>query len=191
MSRRAMVLAILLAPAVIATSVAFAGLNTQASLKSVRTATDHLRNPAVAEALGYTLKLPELSGATCIAQPGVGAMGIHLVNTNLLDATIHPSAPEVLVYAPRANGGMKLVAVEYVVFQEAWDKAKSAPQGEHAAAPKLFGRSFEFTGSPNRYGLPPFYALHAWAWLKNPIGPFAPWNPKVTCASTQRRTPVS
>jgi hypothetical protein len=181
MSRRAIVLAILLAPAAIATSVALAGLNTQASLKSVRVATDHLRSPAAAEALGYTLRLPELSGATCIAQPGVGAMGIHFVNTNLLDAKLHPAAPEVAVYAPRANGGTKLAAVEYVVFQDAWDKAKGAAPGEHAAAPKLFGRAFDFTGSPNRYGLPPFYALHVWAWMKNPIGPFAPWNPKVTC----------
>lgn len=109
-------------------------------------------------------------------------MGIHLVNTNLLDATLHPAAPEVLVYAPRANGGMKLVAVEYVVFQDAWDKAKGVAQGEHAAAPRMFGHSFDFVASPNRYGLPAFYALHAWAWQKNPLGAFFAWNPTVTCS---------
>jgi hypothetical protein len=28
--------------------------------------------------------------------------------------------------------------------------------------PKLFGRRFDHVPSPNHYGLPAFYALHAW-----------------------------
>jgi hypothetical protein len=35
--------------------------------------------------------------------------------------------------------------------------------------------------SPNRYGLPPFYELHAWVWKHNPSGMFNDWNPLVTC----------
>jgi hypothetical protein len=45
----------------------------------------------------------------------------------------------------------------------------------------LFGHTFMLMASPNRFGLPPFYALHAWLWKDNPSGHFEPWNPKVKC----------
>ena len=35
--------------------------------------------------------------------------------------------------------------------------------------------------SPNRFGLPDFWALHAWIWKFNPSGTFAMWNPDVNC----------
>jgi len=35
----------------------------------------------------------------------------------------------------------------------------------------------------NRYGLPPFYELHAWIWQNNPDGMFKDWNPSGSCAS--------
>jgi hypothetical protein len=123
-------------------------------------------------AAGYSFRLPELSGKTCISEPGQGAMGVHMVNTSLLDSTIDPTAPEALVYEPKADGRLKLVALEYVVFQSAW----SGP-----TPPRLFGRDFDFVGSPNRYGLPPFYALHAWIWKPNPSGMLYAWNPRVEC----------
>jgi hypothetical protein len=121
---------------------------------------------------GYSLRLPDLTGATCIAQPGEGAMGVHMVNVSLLDSTIDATAPEALVYEPRADGTLKLVAVEYVVFADAWTGADR---------PALFGREFDFVASPNRYGLPPFYALHAWIWKPNPSGILHAWNPNVSC----------
>ena len=37
------------------------------------------------------------------------------------------------------------------------------------------------TTSPNRYGLMPFYALHAWLIRGNPLGQLQPWNPRVSC----------
>jgi hypothetical protein len=43
------------------------------------------------------------------------------------------------------------------------------------------GQVFHYTASPNRYGIPAFYALHVWAWKENPNGTFADWNPKVSC----------
>jgi hypothetical protein len=43
------------------------------------------------------------------------------------------------------------------------------------------GQTFHFTPSPNRYGIPAFYALHVWAWKHNPHGMFVDWNPKVSC----------
>ena len=63
-----------------------------------------------------------------------------------------------------------------MVFKADWDRKHSSP-------PSLFGQTFNFTPSPNRYGLPPFYSLHAWIWKHNPSGMFAPWNPNVSCAN--------
>jgi hypothetical protein len=37
------------------------------------------------------------------------------------------------------------------------------------------------TSAENRYGLPSFYALHAWVWKDNPTGMFSMWNPGVSC----------
>ena len=125
-----------------------------------------------AKAAGYTVTVIDLSGASCIAQPGAGAMGIHMLNPSLLDSGIDAEKPELLVYEPRANGELKLVALEYLVLQGAWAGAEP---------PKLFGKQFDFTGTPNRYGLPPFYSLHAWIWKPNPSGILTPWNPRVSC----------
>ena len=75
---------------------------------------------------------------------------------------------------PLANGRQRLVALEYVVFQADWDP-------HHASPPELFGEEFELVPAGNRYGLPPFYELHAWLWKHNPAGMFEDWNPRVSC----------
>ena len=49
------------------------------------------------------------------------------------------------------------------------------------APPSLFGEEFMLVPSPNRYGLPDFYALHVWIGKHNPSGMFAMWNPLVHC----------
>jgi hypothetical protein len=86
------------------------------------------------------------------------------------------------VYEPQPNGRLRLVAVEYVVFQDAWHDAHPGDTGK----PELFGEEFEAVGAGNRYGLPPFYELHAWLWKHNPKGTFGEdWNPRVSCAGAQ------
>ena len=40
----------------------------------------------------------------------------------------------------------------------------------------------ELVPAGNRYGLPDFYAMHAWIWKNNPLGMNNDWNPNVTCA---------
>ena len=95
-------------------------------------------------------------------------MGFHYINGALLDTTLDPTQPEALVYAPNANGRLRLVAVEYVVFQEPW----IAEHGDEM--PMLFGQEFMPVGFPNRYEIPAFFALHAWIWKNNPSGTFAP-----------------
>ena len=123
---------------------------------------------------GYSL-LTDAAGITCIDNPGVGGMGIHYVNGDLVgDAEVNATTPEALVYEPQPNGRQRLVAAEYVVFQSQWDAT-------HASPPQLFGREFELVPAGNRYGLPPFYELHAWLWKHNPAGMFEDWNPRVVC----------
>jgi hypothetical protein len=129
-----------------------------------------------AEKAGYGL-LPE--GAPlreCISTldpvNAPGAMGLHYVNGELLDETLDIRNPEVLVYAPDQTGKLKLAALEYVIFEDAWSGSGD---------PTLFGQPFDHTGFPNRYDIPAFYALHVWLWEDNPAGIFKPFNPDVAC----------
>ena len=128
-----------------------------------------------AEEAGYALPTG-VPLEKCIASlDGTGAMGFHHINSDLVgDASLDPGRPEVLVYAPTADGGRELVALEYVVFADAWDALNDQP-------PMLFEHELMFTEEPNRYELPPFYSLHAWVWRENPAGLFASFDPEVTC----------
>ena len=100
-------------------------------------------------------------------------MGIHFVDPRLLvdNGVIDAAQPEAVIYEPTASG-MRLVAVEYIVFASDW---------KGADPPSLFGQEFEFVPAGNRYGLPDFYELHAWLWRHNKAGMFNDWNPAVTC----------
>jgi hypothetical protein len=111
----------------------------------------------------------------CMSSPQ-GAQGMHYTNGALLDdPTLDPLRPEALMYEPRADGTLRLVGLEYIVFQKAWHDAG------HKAAPALLGREF----SLNTTLLPqPFYALHLWVWQYNPLDLFANWNPLVICPKT-------
>ncbi len=118
----------------------------------------------------------------CIASfDGTGAMGFHWLNPGNLNTNLDPTKPQVLVYAPDRHGRLQLVALEYVVFQDAW----FTDHGD--TTPMLFGQMFMKTGDrlhpeiPNRYEIPPFWALHVWLWKFNPSGLFAPFNPNVSC----------
>lgn len=104
-----------------------------------------------------------------------GSMGIHYANGNLVgDGAVDARHPEVLMYEPMADGSKRLLGVEFVVLAADWN-------ANHSAPPVLMGQLFHYQGSPNRYGLPAFYALHVWAWKSNPAGTFAHWNPTVSC----------
>ena len=109
-------------------------------------------------------------------------MGMHFVNGALAsDAVVDVATPEALMYEMKSSGKQELVGVEYVVFKEAWDAANTEP-------PQLFGQTFNVVTEPNRYGIPTFYELHAWAWKANPTGDHQDWNPKVLCPHTEGHT---
>jgi hypothetical protein len=101
-------------------------------------------------------------------------MGIHFVDRALVrDGQLDAERPEALVYEPK-DGRLQLVGVEYIVLADAW-------HANHQAPPVLMGQHSHYVGSPNRYGNPPFYELHVWAWRRNPNGMFVDWNPRVSC----------
>jgi len=143
-------------------------------LNAVRESTAPFHNLAIAQQAGYGL-FTDADGIACIDKPGEGGMGIHYVKGPLVgDGAVNARTPEALVYDPQPSGHMRLVAVEYVVFQDAWD-------ANHTDPPQLFGQDFEPIGADNRYGLPPFYELHVWLWKMNPVDMFDDWNPRVVC----------
>ena len=139
-------------------------------LAAVRAATARFHQLSAAQRAGYCVFY------VCTDEPGQGAMGQHYVNGGLVgDAVLDPAHPEAVIYEPQADGSSKLVGVEWVVFQTAWEEAGNQ------APPKLFGKPLKFVPSPNRYGIPAFYQIHAWIWKHNPSGSFSDWNPTVSC----------
>ena len=150
----------------------------RSDLNRLKHHTAKYKQVTVAEKAGYGRFLDK-DGIACIDMPGLGAMGLHYVNGDLVgDGKIKASAPEAMVYEPGRAGRQRLVAVEYVVIKSVWDAG-------HRQRPALYGHDFALTKSPNRYQLPPFYSLHVWVWKHNPAGTFAMWNPRVTCPGSQ------
>ncbi len=142
--------------------------STPGLVRQVREATERFKDPAQAIAAGYA---PLLG---CVSGPQEGAMGLHLVNNELVgDGSLDAARPEALLYEER-NGQLRLLGVEYIVLAAAWHEHSEPP-------PVLAGQLFHHTNTPNRYGLPAFYELHVWAWKDNPNGTFVDWNPKVSC----------
>lgn len=105
----------------------------------------------------------------CVANPGVGGMGYHYVNPMLMDLTIEPQNPEVLVYAPKPNGALRLVAAEYMIPAAPWDATNNNP-------PTALGQQMHLNPHLGAY------VLHAWIWQHNPAGMFEDWNPNVSCS---------
>jgi hypothetical protein len=145
-------------------------------VKIVRQATGkYYRQPvSVAESDGYQL----LFG--CVSDEDSGAMGLHYVKLDrympalgVFDAEIKAEEPEILLYEP-TPWGPKLTGADYLIDAATWNKT-------HAHAPELNGQIFHFFDAPNRFGLPPFYTLHVWAWKDSPTGTFVNWHKDVRC----------
>jgi len=177
-----------LALATLAAAIAAGGIQVVGGLASggesqfagARNATARYHNLSAAEAEGYAI-FRDAQGIACIDNQPTGGMGVHYVRGDLIfnpDGTpntdLDPAHPEALVYAPNAAGQLRLAALEYIVFQDAWDATHSDP-------PSMFGRTFNLTPAGNRFGIPAFYSLHAWVWEPNSDGMLQPWNPRVHC----------
>ena len=146
-------------------------------LKQVRDATDRYQNVQVAEADGYQL----LFG--CVSGDSSGAMGLHYVNMDLVNkGEVSLNYPQIVIYEPTPNGGLRLIGADFLVLAEGWDAKKQGP-------PELMGQLFHYFEFPKRFGLPAFYTLHVWAWKENPAGAFVNWHPHVSCESFAGQNP--
>ncbi|MEZ5294446.1 MAG: DinB family protein [Vicinamibacterales bacterium] len=136
---------------------------------TVRAATRDLRRPSAAIEAGWT------PATGCVSGPQSGAMGVHYINPALLtDGALDAQRPEALIYETK-GGRTTLVGAEFIVIADQWHAVNGA------APPILKGQHFHLVSGANRYGLPPFYELHVWAWKDNPNGTFADWHAHVTC----------
>ena len=113
----------------------------------------------------------------CVASPD-GGMGIHYINPpRLMDPAINLLEPEILLYVESGNG-LKLLGVEY--FQGIGAPDTPIPNPAPPAA-VILGRPLDGPMDAHEPGQPPHYDLHAWVWMANPSGIFAPFNPNVSC----------
>ena len=128
--------------------------------KEVVQATSRFSSTTQATMAGYEEASP------CVAVPGLGGMGFHWVNNAGVDPVFNPLQPEAVLYAPRENGQLELVAVEYIVI----DVGQPAPTFD--------GHPFDVGGTPVPVA---HWSLHVWAHRENPNGLFTPFNPSVTC----------
>jgi hypothetical protein len=138
-------------------------------VRTVKEATARFHNVDQAKAEFYKLMFG------CVSGPDSGAMGLHYVNMDLvLDGKLDPTRPEIVIYEPLPNGRERLIGADFLVLAEAWHAKNENP-------PELGGQLLHYFEAPNRFGLPPFYTLHVWAWKDNPTGMFVNWHAKVSC----------
>ncbi len=173
-----------------------------ARLDEIRAATERFKDVNVAMKEGYVRDPMDM----CVTAPfegqpaQLGGMGVHFFRPDLLGLTgttprvngkgTHTdfATPGVLVYEPQQNGNLKLVAVENLVFAEAWKAAG------HTAPPEFEGNQYyrmidnpETKDVDEAHGFMPHYELHMWLYRDNPNGIFAQFNPEVTCKHHQAK----
>ena len=132
-----------------------------AKVKEVAVATAQFRDFEAAKAAGYAHQQP----IGCI-EAAEGAQGYHWLNPDLVDTTVDPLEPELLMYEPQADGSMQLIGVDYIVPIAQWTAAEP---------PTLFGMPL---GRNEKLEV---FAIHIWTERPNPSGTFAMFNPAVSC----------
>lgn len=148
-----------------------------ALIKLVRDSTERFKDVAVAQSEGYALQFG------CVTGPDAGAMGLHYINSDLVNkGELDATHPQIVIYEPLPGGGLKLIGADYLLIASAW-------HATHQAPPELMGQLFHYWETPNRFGLPAFYTLHVWAWKDNPNGAFVNWHPHVSCQSFAGQNP--
>jgi hypothetical protein len=145
--------------------------NAQGLVKVIRDATEKYKNVAAAIADGYALQFG------CVSGSDSGAMGLHYVNSALVNSgVLDPTRPQIVIYEAMPDGTLQLIGADFLVIADAWNAT-------HLGPPQMMGQLFHLFESPNRFGLPAFYTLHVWAWKDNPSGAFVNWHPNVSCQS--------
>ncbi|HEX8063774.1 MAG TPA: hypothetical protein VF535_11215 [Allosphingosinicella sp.] len=166
------------------------------TLDEVRAATARFRNVKVALAEGYVRDPGNMCDtAPMMGRPAaLGGMGIHFFRPDLLGIKGPPNPrvdgdgthtdfrkPSILIYEPREDGSLELVAVENLVFKKAWRAAG------HEDLPTFHGVEYDdmaddpATAIDEAHMFEPHYDRHVWLYRPNANGMFAQFNPTVTC----------
>lgn len=126
----------------------------------------------VDQVVAATAKYADVSVATnegfFDASGFVPNMGHHFVLPSRMDSSFELEKPEIILYAPNANGDMEFIAVEYAVPIEDLDNPGLPPEG--------------FTGDLDVWEVNPHlsqWQLHVWLVKENPNGIFSSTNPSV------------
>lgn len=172
--------------------------NAEPTLAEVRQATERFRDVKVALAEGYIRDPSNMcETAEMMGRPAaLGAMGIHYFRPDLLGITAPPSPrvngngthtdfrkPSILIYEPEADGSLELVAVENLVFADAWRAAG------HTERPTFHGVPYDSmaddptTPVDEAHNFEPHFDRHVWIYRENPNGVFTALNPAVSCTS--------
>lgn len=166
------------------------------TIDQVRQAAERYRDVRVAIAEGYTTDNKCVDAQMLGFPAEQGAMGLHYVRRDLLGLSNTPQGqgrvsgtgthtdfakPAMLVYEPRADGSLELVAVENLVFKKAWELAGNDKPPSFRGNPYLLLSDNPKTPLDEAHRYEPHYELHAWVIRENPLGMFAPFNPRVTC----------
>jgi hypothetical protein len=167
----------------------------EAVVAKIKAANERFTDVNVALAEGYIRDPHDLCiTAEMEGQPAeLGAMGIHYFRPDMLGITAtEPRVdgtgthtdfmnPSIVIYEPQADGSLELVAVENLVFKEAWQAAGN--DGPPSSAGHEWYRMVNDpdTDVDEAHGFQPHYELHAWVFRENPNGPFEQFNPAVTC----------
>lgn len=164
------------------------------TLAQVRAAAERYRDVSAAVADGYTTDNKCVTAEMLGFPAEQGAMGLHYVRRDLLGLPDKPEGrisgtgthtdfgkPAMLVYEPRADGSLELVAVENLVFKQAWEDAGNREPPSFRGTPYLLLEDKPGTALDEAHNYSPHYELHAWVFRDNPLGTFAAFNPNVTC----------
>jgi hypothetical protein len=167
-----------------------------AEIEKVRQATKKYEDISVAMAEGYVPAPPGhcITAASEGLPAAWGGMGIHYIQPQLLkikgaQPRVHGDSthtdfmkPAILLYEPMADGSMKLVGVENLVFLHAW------LQAGNQAAPTFAGRHYDTmadstsTEQDEAHNFEPHMDLHVYfAKSADPRAQLNPFHPSVTC----------
>ena len=189
-----------------ATSEAAPAKQSEPTLAQVKAAAEKYRDVKAALADGY---IEDPSGmcetADMMGRPAkLGAMGVHYFRPDLLGITAPPNPrvdgngthtdfhkPAILLYEPEADGSMKLIGVENLVFEKAWTAAG------HKEPPSFHGVPYDHmvddpsTKIDEAHNFMPHFDRHVWLFRDNPNGVFAQYNPNVSCKNMRKAMPTS
>lgn len=175
-------------------------VDSEPTLAEVREVTERFRDVKVALAEGYIRDPSNMcETAEMMGRPAaLGAMGIHYFRPDLLGITEPPSPrvhgtgthtdfrkPSILIYEPEADGSLELVAVENLVFADAWRAAGHTERPTFQGVPYDSMADDPTTPIDEAHMFAPHFDRHVWIYRENPNGVFTPLNPAVSCANHQ------